>query len=64
VRIEAYDAHQKMKQGNHLFDRLPKEAWESWHQKIEHIELQLGQVVFDVGDPITHVFSQVPLSFR
>jgi CRP-like cAMP-binding protein len=45
-----------MKQGNHLFDRLPKEAWESWHQKIEHIELQLGQVVFDVGDPITHVY--------
>jgi CRP-like cAMP-binding protein len=45
-----------MKQGNHLFDRLPKEAWESWNQKIEHIELQLGQVVFDVGDPITHVY--------
>jgi CRP-like cAMP-binding protein len=45
-----------MKQGNHLFDRLPKEAWESWHQKIEHIELQLGQVVFDLGDPITHVY--------
>lgn len=45
-----------MKQGNLIFDRLPMGVWESWQKKIEFVELQLGQVVFDVGAPIRHVY--------
>ena len=45
-----------MKQGNLLFDHLPMGAWETWQKKIELVELQLGQILFDVGDPITHVY--------
>ena len=44
-----------MKQGNLLFERLPMGEWEVWQKKVELVELQLGQVVFDVGDPVTHV---------
>ena len=45
-----------MKQGNLLFERLPMGVWEAWQKKVELVELQLGQVVFDVGDPIRHVY--------
>lgn len=45
-----------MKQGNLLFDRLPMVAWEAWQKKVERVELQLGQIIFDVGDPITHIY--------
>ena len=45
-----------MKQGNLLFERLPMGVWESWQKKIELVEFQLGQVVFDVGDPIRHLY--------
>lgn len=45
-----------MKQGNLLFERLPMGEWEVWQKKVELIELQLGQVVFDVGAPIRHVY--------
>ncbi len=45
-----------MKQGNLLFNRLPTGAWDGWQKKVELVELQLGQIVFDVGDPITHVY--------
>lgn len=45
-----------MKQGNLLFDRLPMGTWDVWQKKVELVELQLGQIVFDVGDPITHVY--------
>jgi CRP-like cAMP-binding protein len=56
VKIQAYDVPISMKQGNLLFDRLPMGAWETWQKKIELVELQLGQILFDVGDPITHVY--------
>jgi CRP-like cAMP-binding protein len=56
VKIENYDANKPMKQGNLLFDRLPMDAWEAWSKEIEHVQLQLGQVVFDIGAPITHVY--------
>ena len=56
VKIQAYDVPISMKQGNLLFDRLPMGAWEAWQKKIELVELQLGQILFDVGDPITHVY--------
>lgn len=45
-----------MKQGNLLFERLPMGEWEVWQKKVELVELQLGQVVFDVGAPIRHVY--------
>ena len=45
-----------MKQGNLLFERLPMGEWEVWQKKVELVELQLGQVVFDVGAPIKHVY--------
>ena len=45
-----------MKQGNLLFERLPMGIWEVWQKEVELVELQLGQVVFDVGAPIRHVY--------
>jgi len=45
-----------MKQGNLLLERLPMGVWEAWQKKVERVELQLGQVVFDDGTPIKHIY--------
>ncbi|MFY8179350.1 MAG: Crp/Fnr family transcriptional regulator [Limnohabitans sp.] len=45
-----------MKQGNLLLERLPMGVWEAWQKKVERVELQLGQIVFDVGTPIKHIY--------
>jgi CRP-like cAMP-binding protein len=56
VKIQDDDASAPMKQDNLIFKRLPMENWEAWQKKIELVELQLGQVIFDIGDAITHVY--------
>lgn len=45
-----------MKQDNLIFKRLPAEIWQGWQKKLELVELELGQVLFDIGDPITHIY--------
>lgn len=39
-----------------MLARLPKEDWERWREALEPIELHAGEVIFEVGSPLTHVF--------
>ena len=41
---------------NHLLAALPPQQWERWHQHLEHVDLQLGEVLYEPGATLTHVY--------
>jgi CRP-like cAMP-binding protein len=41
---------------NHLLRALPHEQWERWRSHLEYVDLQLGQVVYEPGITLTHVY--------
>ena len=41
---------------NQLLAALPMEALAAWQPDLEHVELRLGQVLFESGASVTHVY--------
>jgi CRP-like cAMP-binding protein len=41
---------------NHLLAALPPEQWQRWKPDLERVELSLGQVVYESGGAMTHVY--------
>ncbi len=41
---------------NHLLAALPPAQWEHWHQHLEYVDMQLGQVLYEPGNTLTHVY--------
>jgi CRP-like cAMP-binding protein len=41
---------------NHLLDALPHEQWERWRLQLEYIDMPLGQVLYESGNTLTHVY--------
>src|SRR6202789_4496610 len=41
---------------NHLLDALPQEQWERWRLQLEYVDLRLGQVLYEPGNTLTHVY--------
>jgi CRP-like cAMP-binding protein len=41
---------------NHLLAALPKDQWQRWLPHLEHVELQLGQVLYEPGGTLSHVY--------
>ncbi|HEV6968414.1 Crp/Fnr family transcriptional regulator [Roseateles sp.] len=41
---------------NHLLAALPEEEWARWSGKLEWVPLQLGQVLYESGQPQSHVY--------
>jgi CRP-like cAMP-binding protein len=41
---------------NHLLAALPPDQWERWLPNLEHVELPLGQVLYEPGGTLSHVY--------
>ena len=41
---------------NHLLAALPEDQWQRWEPHLEHVELQLGQVLYEAGSTLSHVY--------
>jgi CRP-like cAMP-binding protein len=41
---------------NHLLDSLPREQWERWRQQLEYVDMPLGQVLYESGKMLTHLY--------
>jgi CRP-like cAMP-binding protein len=41
---------------NHLLAALPEAAWHRWSEQLESIEMPLGQVLYESGDTLSHVY--------
>lgn len=42
--------------GNHLLAALPPEPWQCWQPELEPVELALGQVLYEAGRVMSHVY--------
>jgi CRP-like cAMP-binding protein len=45
-----------VKSGNRLTSLLSDRDWERWKTKIELVNLKVGEVLFDAGQPIRHIY--------
>ena len=41
---------------NHLLAALPQEEWKRWLPNLEFVDLQLGQVIYEAGAKLDHVY--------
>lgn len=42
--------------GNHLLAALPEPEWQRWLPQLERVELPLGQVLYESGGTLSHVY--------
>lgn len=45
-----------VKHGNRLMSALADQDWERWKPQIEIVKLEVGEILFDAGNPIHHVY--------
>jgi len=41
---------------NHLLAALPHTQWQRWLPHLEYVDLPLGQVLYETGSPLSHVY--------
>ncbi|MEO7336832.1 MAG: Crp/Fnr family transcriptional regulator [Caldimonas sp.] len=41
---------------NHLLAALPADEWKRWLPQLELVDLTLGQVIYESGGPVSHVY--------
>jgi CRP-like cAMP-binding protein len=41
---------------NHLLAALPEDQWRRWEPHLEQVELSLGQVLYEAGSTLSHVY--------
>jgi CRP-like cAMP-binding protein len=41
---------------NHLLAALPHEQWERWREHLEFVEMRLGEVLYEPGSTLAHVY--------
>jgi CRP-like cAMP-binding protein len=41
---------------NHLLAALPHDQWERWRSHLEYVDMPLGQVLYEPGSRLTHVY--------
>jgi CRP-like cAMP-binding protein len=49
-----FASHDRSK--NHLLAALPEEEWQRWFPHLQGVEMPLGQVLYESGDTLTHVY--------
>lgn len=42
--------------GNHLLDCLPEVEWQRWEDELEPVDMPLGQVLYESGRTLSHVY--------
>src|SRR5665213_3903989 len=50
-----FDASHNPRQ-NHLLAALPHDQWERWRPHLEYVDMPLGQVLYEPGDTLSHVY--------
>ena len=53
---EFYDGHDTRPQKNHLLAALPDAEWQRWRPQLELTALPLGQVLYESGTTLKHVY--------
>jgi CRP-like cAMP-binding protein len=48
--------HSPAPKQNHLLAALPREQWERWREHLEFVEMRLGEVLYEPGSTLTHVY--------
>src|ERR1700731_3448704 len=41
---------------SHLLAALPDDQWQRWLPNLEHVEMPLGQVLYESGSTLSHVY--------
>src|ERR1700678_3989105 len=41
---------------NHLLAALPQDQWQRWLPNLEHVEMPLGQVLYEPGSTLSHAY--------
>jgi CRP-like cAMP-binding protein len=41
---------------NHLLAALPHDQWQRWLPNLEHVKMPLGQVLYEAGSTLSHVY--------
>jgi CRP-like cAMP-binding protein len=41
---------------NHLIAALPHDQWQRWLPHLEHVDLSLGQVLYEAGSTLSHLY--------
>jgi CRP-like cAMP-binding protein len=41
---------------NHLLAALPHDQWQRWQSHLEYVDLPLGQVLYEAGSTLSHVY--------
>jgi CRP-like cAMP-binding protein len=41
---------------NHLLAALPDSEWQRWQPQLQHVEMPLGQVLYESGGALSHVY--------
>jgi CRP-like cAMP-binding protein len=41
---------------NHLLESLPDTEWQRWKPVLEHVEMPLGEVLYESGSKLSHVY--------
>jgi CRP-like cAMP-binding protein len=41
---------------NHLLGALPQDQWQRWLPHLEHVDMPLGQVLYEPGSTLSHVY--------
>jgi CRP-like cAMP-binding protein len=41
---------------NHLLAALPKDQWQRWLPHLEHVDMPLGQVLYEPGSTLSHAY--------
>jgi hypothetical protein len=50
-----FDASHNLRQ-NHLLAALPHDQWENWRSHLEYVDMPLGQVLYEPGGTLRHVY--------
>jgi CRP-like cAMP-binding protein len=45
-----------IKWSNHLFAGVPMNVWHIWQELVEPVHLEAGQVLYETGDEVNHVY--------
>jgi CRP-like cAMP-binding protein len=54
--MEAYPIVSGDNRNNHLLDALPTAVWNRWRPQLETVQLRLGQVLYESGATLSHVY--------
>lgn len=41
---------------NHLLAALPRDQWQRWYPHLEYVDMPLGQVLYEPGSTLSHVY--------